>query len=170
MKTTFCVLLCLIVLVSGPAWANVEVVEAEAASNTASNTASNAGGEKSLETAEFIVSYLHMNRRCATCKKLEEYATEAVSTGFAEQLGNGSLVWRTANFEEDSNKHLATKYGLYTQALVVSQIQDGKEVRWENLKAIWPLVNDKEGFVSYVQRQIKSFMEPTEKASQKSDK
>ena len=166
MKTTFSVLLCLIVLVSIQAWANDEVVEAEAASNAASN----AGGEKSLETAEFVVSYLHMNRRCATCKKLEEYASEAVSTGFAEQLGNGSLVWQIANFEEEPNKHLAAKYGLYTQALVVSQIQDGKEVRWKNLNEIWPLVSNKDGFVSYVQSQIKSFMEPTEKASQRSEK
>jgi len=162
MKTTFSVLLCLIVLVSIQAWANDEVVEAEAASN--------AGGEKSLETAEFIVSYLHMNRRCATCKKLEEYASEAVSTGFTEQLGNGSLVWRIANFEEEPNKHLAAKYGLYTQALVVSQIQDGKEVRWKNLNEIWPLVSNKVGFFSYVQSQIKLFMEPSEKASPRSEK
>ncbi len=162
MKTTFSVLLCLIVLVSIQAWANDEVVEAEAASNT--------GDEKSLEAAEFIVSYLYMNRRCATCKKLEENASEAVSTGFAEQLANGSLVWRIANFEEEPNKHLAAKYGLYTQALIVSQIQDGKEVRWKNLNEIWPLVNNKDGFVSYVQSQIKSFMEPAEKASQGSEK
>ena len=123
-----------------------------------------------MKTAEFVVSYLHMNRRCATCKKLEEYASEAVSTGFAEQLGDGSLVWQIANFEEEPNKHLAAEYGLYTQALVVTQIQDGKVVRWKNLKEIWPLVNNRDGFFSYVQSQIKAFMEPTEKASPELEK
>jgi len=161
MKTTFSVLLCLVVLMSIQAWAGDEVVEAEAGNS--------AGGKQSLKTAEFIVSYLHMNRRCATCKKLEEYASEAVSTGFAEQLRDGSLVWRIANFEEGPNQHLAAEYGLYTQALVVSQMQDGKEVRWKNLNEIWPLMSNKDGFVSYVQSQIKSFMDPEEKASQRSE-
>ncbi len=160
MKTKFSVLFCLILLVSIQAWANDEVVEA----------ASSAGGEQSVKTAEFVVSYLHMNRRCATCKKLEEYASEAVSTGFAEQLAGGSLVWQIANFEEEPNKHLAAEYGLYTQALVVTKIQDGKVVRWKNLKEIWPLVSNKDGFVSYVQSQITSFMDPTEKTSQGSKK
>ncbi len=114
--------------------------------------------QSKIETDQYIVSYLHMNRRCATCEKLEEFTTEAVTTGFVELLKDSSLVWTVVNFEEEGNEHLAETYKLYTQSVVISKMRDGKEIEWKALNQIWVLVGDRDEFISYVQAEIKEFM------------
>lgn len=112
---------------------------------------------------QIVVFYLHMNRRCMTCGKLEAYSKEAVETGFAEQLKDSSIVFRVEDFETDGNEHFAKDYQLYSQSLILSRRHDGKETEWKNLDKIWSLVGNKEEFVTYVQTEIADFVSPKEK-------
>ncbi|UCC45335.1 MAG: hypothetical protein JSU65_05290 [Candidatus Zixiibacteriota bacterium] len=118
---------------------------------------------KAKESDRFVISYLHMNRRCMKCGKLEAYSEEAVSSGFAEQLKDSSIVWRVANFQKEGNEHYAKDYQLYVQSLIISRLRDGKEIEWKNLDKIWQLVGDKEKFIAYVQTEVKDFMKPADK-------
>jgi hypothetical protein len=111
-------------------------------------------------TSQVVVSYLHGNRRCPTCMKIEAYSEEAVRGGFAEELADSSLVWQAVNFDEKDNSHLVEHYQLYTQTLIVSRVQDGQEAEWSNLDQIWKLVGDKDKFVEYVQTEVADFMTP----------
>ncbi len=118
---------------------------------------------KSKETQQLdkvVVYYLHMNRRCMTCKKLEAYSKEAIETGFAQQLHDSSVVIEVKNFEQEGNEHFAKKYQLYSQSLILSRQHDGKETEWKNLDKIWELVGNKEEFITYVQNQVKDFLNP----------
>lgn len=118
--------------------------------------------DKTEQPVKFVLSYLHMNRRCMTCEKLEKYSAEAVLTEFATQLKDSSFVWRTLNFEDEGNEHYAKKYSLYSQSLIISKLQDGKEVEWKSLGKIWELVGDKEDFIAYVQAEVREFMNRAE--------
>lgn len=117
---------------------------------------------KPQESDRIVAYYLHMNRRCMTCGKLEAYSQEAITTGFAEQLKDSSIIWRVENFEQEGNEHFAKDYQLYSQSLILSRLRDGKEVEWKNLDKIWTLVRDKEKFITYVQTEVKQFMNPVE--------
>jgi hypothetical protein len=110
-----------------------------------------------------IVYYLHGNRRCATCKKLEAYSEEAVKTKFADALKDSTILWRVVNFEEKEHKHFVEDYQLYAQSLVLSKVQNGEEVDWRNLKDIWKLVGDKDTFIAYVDDELRAFMSPADK-------
>ena len=112
---------------------------------------------------QLVVYYLHGNRRCMTCRKMEAYSEEAVATGFAAQLKDSSIIWQVANFEEEGNEHFAKDYQLYGQSLIVSKLHEGKEIEWVNLDKIWKLVRNKEQFITYVQTEVKDFMIPAEK-------
>jgi hypothetical protein len=118
--------------------------------------------DKAEQPVIFVLSYLHMNRRCMTCEKLETYSAEAVLTEFATQLKDSSFVWRTRNFEDEGNEHYAEKYNLYSQSLIISKLQDGQEVEAKSLGKIWELVGDKEDFIAYVQTEVREFMNPVE--------
>lgn len=116
-----------------------------------------------LPTSDLIVLYyLHMNRRCMTCGKLETYSKEAIETGFAEQLKDSSIVFRVENFEQEGNEHFAKKYQLYSQSLIISRQHNGKETEWKSLDKIWQLVGSQEEFIAYVQTEVASFLEPIE--------
>ncbi|MFZ5981512.1 MAG: nitrophenyl compound nitroreductase subunit ArsF family protein, partial [Candidatus Zixiibacteriota bacterium] len=108
---------------------------------------------------KFVASYFHGDRRCSTCRKIEAYSEEAVTGGFGPQLKDGLLEWRVLNTDEDDNKHYLTDYELYTKSLIISEVEDGKEIRWKNLPKIWELVNNKDEFIGYVRAEIKAYLE-----------
>jgi len=111
---------------------------------------------------QVVVYYLHMNRRCMTCGKLEAYSKEAVESGFAEQLKDSSIVFKVENFEKEGNEHFAKDYQLYSQSLILSRQHQGKETEWKNLDKIWKLVGNKQEFITYVQTEVTDFMHTEE--------
>ncbi len=127
-----------------------------------STGATEADSNDSHESDRIVVYYLHMNRRCMTCEKLEAYSQEAISTGFAEQLKDSIIIWRIENFEQEGNEHFVEDYQLYSQSLILSRQHDGREVQWKNLDKIWKLVGNKEQFITYVQSEVTKFINPTE--------
>ncbi|MEW5924550.1 MAG: nitrophenyl compound nitroreductase subunit ArsF family protein [Candidatus Zixiibacteriota bacterium] len=108
---------------------------------------------------KIIAYYFHGDRRCATCKKLEAYSTEAVQTGFDGQLKSGAIEWHVVNIDEEPNKHFIDDYKLYTKSVIVSHVVDGKETEWKNLEKIWELVGNKDEFMKYVQTEITGYLE-----------
>ena len=102
--------------------------------------------------------YMYGTKRCATCKKLEAFAKEAIETGFVAQLKDSILVWQPINYDEKENKHYIDDYKLYTKALILSRVRDGKEIDWVNLENIWKLVNNKDKYIEYVQVATRKFM------------
>lgn len=106
-----------------------------------------------------VATYFHGDRRCATCLKLEAYSREALETGFAEELGDSTLVWRTVNYDRQENKHFLNDYELFTKALILSRTRNGVEAGWKNLDKIWELVRNKDDFVKYVQDETRDFID-----------
>ncbi len=111
-----------------------------------------------VEDRKIVVYYFHRTMRCATCIKLEEYSDEAIKSGLASQLKKGELEWKIINIEDAGNEHYENDYKLYSQSLVVVELQNGKQRRWKNLEKIWELVGTKEVYFHYVQDEIKNFL------------
>jgi hypothetical protein len=110
-------------------------------------------------TAHYLVAtYFYTTVRCPTCKNIEAYSAEAIQNNFSEELKNGSLVWRTVNTDEPENQHYSKDYQLYTKSLIISEVKDGKEVRWKNLEKIWTHIRDRQKFEQYVVSQINDWL------------
>jgi hypothetical protein len=110
-------------------------------------------------TSDGVVAfYFHGNTRCATCRKIEAYADEAIQMGFAQALETSALRWRVVNVEEPENRHFIEDFQLVTRSVVLAEYRDDKVVRWKNLDKVWQLVRDKDGFTSYVQGETREFL------------
>jgi len=105
-----------------------------------------------------VAFYFHGNVRCATCKKIEAYADEAVHSGFAKSLEDGDLEWQVVNVDEPENRHFVQDFQLVTKSVVLAEYRDGRVVRWENLDKVWQLVRSKDLFVDYVQNETREFL------------
>ena len=105
-----------------------------------------------------VAMYFHGNARCATCKKIEAYADEAIAQGFVDELESGRLTWRVVNIDESANKHFIEDFQLVTRSVVLVEYRDGKVLRWENLDKVWQLVRSKDKFVSYVEGETSEFL------------
>lgn len=96
------------------------------------NTLENNGGaeQKTAQSEKqnrVEVLYFHGKQRCATCMAIEKNAKEAVEAQFAEQLKNGSLVFKTIDVSKEENEAIADKYEVTWSSLFLVRYQDGKE-------------------------------------------
>lgn len=102
--------------------------------------------------------YFHGAFRCPTCRKLEQYAKEALENNFKDALNSGRLTFKVVNIENKGNEHYVNDYKLYTKSLVLSFTKDGKEVRSRNLEKIWEYVGNKDRYENYVRNEVAAFL------------
>jgi len=105
-----------------------------------------------------VAFYFHGNKRCSTCRKLESYSDKAVTGGFAPELDAGELEWRVVNTDDKENVHFITDFELVTKSVVLVEYRDGEVVRFNNLKLVWQLVGDEDGFIRYVRDETRDFL------------
>jgi len=102
-----------------------------------------------------LVYYFHATTRCATCRTIEAYAEETVTSRFASDLQAHRLEWRPVNVEEPANRHFIQDFQLYTRSVVVVDAKNPK--RYKILDRVWQLVRDKAAFQRYVEQEIRAF-------------
>jgi hypothetical protein len=105
-----------------------------------------------------IAYYFHGSQRCKTCLTIEAYAAEAIRTGFADALSDGTLEWKVVNIEEPANEHFVEDYQISTRTVVLVEMKDGKQVRWSTLDRVWDLVDDQPAFMTYIQEETKGYL------------
>lgn len=107
---------------------------------------------------QVVVYYFHGTQRCSNCIKIEAYTKEAVDSAFSAQLRDSVIVWRLVNTDEDTNKHFRQDYQLFTKSVVLSDVADGKQVRWKNLDKIWEYLGDQAAFQAYIREEVAAYL------------
>lgn len=128
-------------------------------SDAGAQAAAAANPAAASQTGQYTAYYFHGNYRCQSCTRIEEWSHEAITSGFAEQLKNGTLQWRVVNMEESEYVHFVKDFNLFTKSLVIVENSGGKPVRWENLQKVWHYLQDQESFSKYVNSSLSAFME-----------
>jgi hypothetical protein len=113
------------------------------------------------QNSKVIAYYFHGNFRCTTCRTIEQYSHDAIHAYFVKELESEKLEFRPVNVEEPENRHFIQEYQLFSKALVLSLVIDGKELKWKNLTDIWKLVRDKDKFFQYVKDEVENFLMET---------
>jgi len=123
----------------------------------------NAVSSPQNQNSAIIVYYFHGTVRCPSCTLLEELIRETVEIGFSQELENGRITMQVINVDEQDHEHFVDDYSLSTQSIVLSQIENGKEMRWKNLDQIWTLLEDQGQLWEYLQNEITKFLKGAQK-------
>ncbi len=127
---------------------------------TGCTKASDPSQAAAASTAPVIqVSYFHRTVRCPSCIKIEALSKQTVEETFGGELAAGWMAWRSLNIDDARNEHFEKDYKLTAQSVVLSEVRDGKEIRWKNLEKVWDLLEDDLGFKKYVQDEVRLFSE-----------
>jgi len=142
--------------------AGVLTVQAETAAAQKSEV-TNDSSTKSADTTvsrdpKVVAYYFHTTARCVSCKKIEAYSQEAIETGFADQIKDGTLRFESVNIDEQENKHFVSDYQLYTKSVIICNMEDGRQKEWKNLTKVWQLIRNKDEFIKYVQDEINAYL------------
>lgn len=78
------------------------------------------------------VLYFHGRQRCATCMAIEQRTRETLKEQFADEMENGTIVFRVIDLSQPENEALADKYEVTWSSLFVCRWKAGRETP-ENL-------------------------------------
>ena len=106
-----------------------------------------------------VVTYFTSNARCPTCLKIEALTKKAVNDGFADELAEGSVVFRTLNIDQPENDRFTKRYDLVFKTVVVSERRSGDETRWVALDEVWDLTNEPAAFIDLVRGAVRKYLE-----------
>lgn len=84
-----------------------------------SNAKSNKTTEEQSQKDRVEVLYFHGKQRCATCMAIEKNAKEAVEAQFADELKNGTVVFKAIDISKAENEKIAEKYEVTWSSLFV---------------------------------------------------
>ena len=115
-------------------------------------------GRPVTEGRKVIAYYFHGNFRCVSCVKIETLSRRAVTEGFPGEIKSGRVEFRELNVDEPQNRHFVEEYQVSSQSLVIVDIRDGRQARWQNLEKVWTLLDSEREFVSYVQNGVSAFL------------
>ncbi len=104
------------------------------------------------------VYYFHGKARCYSCVQIEKLTVEAIRSVFSKELENGDLKLAIVNVSDPENQHFVKDYKLYSQSVVLSHMEDGRQIRWKNLIRVWELLNSEEKFKAYISEEVIKFM------------
>lgn len=106
-----------------------------------------------------LVYYFYDSVRCQTCHKIERLTKETLEESYAKQFADGKLIWKPINVDEPGNEHYLADYGIMSKSVVVSELKDGKQVRWSNLNRVWELIKDDGAFKKYIHDGVAEILE-----------
>jgi hypothetical protein len=104
-----------------------------------------------------VVMCFHRVPGCATCQKMTSYCEEAVQSGFAQQLKDGTVELHVIDFEDPKNAALTKGYKVSSPTLVVAKVAANKVAKYQPLTESWSKVPDKKAFIDYVQSNVKDY-------------
>lgn len=119
--------------------------------------ASAADAPKAPPKDRVVAMYFHRTQRCPTCLKMGSYTEEAIKTGFANQLKEGTVEFHYIDFQNRNNAAFTKAYQITGPALIVAKVGDNKVTETKNLKDIWTHVGDKKAFIKYVQDNVAAY-------------
>ena len=108
-------------------------------------------------TNRVVVMYFHRTQRCPTCQMMGGYTGEAVKSGFAKQLKDGTVEFHFIDFQDPTNAALTNGYQVSGPTLIVARVAGNKVAEYKNLTEIWSNVGNKPAFIEYVQGNIKAY-------------
>lgn len=107
-----------------------------------------------LSADRIVVTYFTGDVRCPSCHQIENMTRQTVETRYADALAAGDIEFRMINVDREANRHYIRDYKLVSKTVIVSKIENGEEVDWENLQDVWRLFGNREDFEAYLSAAI----------------
>ncbi|MBI5403981.1 MAG: hypothetical protein HY959_11320 [Ignavibacteriae bacterium] len=103
----------------------------------------------------FTMYYFHPTARCESCINIENFTKELIETKYNKEP---KIKFIALNIEDTQNEHFRKDFSLKFSSVVLTKQKDNKEEKYKNLDSIWTYSGNKEGFIKYMDSEIKEFI------------
>lgn len=101
-----------------------------------------------------VMTYFTTHVRCTSCRKIEALTRENAELRHADALADGRLVFRVINTDDPGMGGYVDQYQLTSKTVILSHLEDGREVEWKNMNDVWRYFGEPEVFHAYLGQQI----------------
>ncbi len=101
---------------------NTPTKDTDHATSESSKTEKMVEGKNRIEVLDFYGTH-----RCTTCKNIEANTRYTLNTAFKNEVDDGTIVFKTINFDDKKNEPIVTAYFAYGTSLFLNVVKDGKE-------------------------------------------
>ncbi|HSW59862.1 MAG TPA: nitrophenyl compound nitroreductase subunit ArsF family protein [bacterium] len=109
------------------------------------------------------VFYFHGTMRCPSCKKIEAYTRETITSRYKSEMDSGLIEFSEVNVDKPENEKYIEQYQLTTKQVIVSEYENGIEKKWKDLDRVWELLREEEDFKSYVEMEVNGWLNEVKK-------
>jgi len=117
-----------------------------------------AAAKEGVSAEKTVVYYFHGNRRCATCRSIEENTRKVVDSDFGKLVRWSELEFRSVNLDRSENEHFVKDFQLVSRTVVIARVAAGKAVRWKVLDKVWLLAHKPDEFRAYIKDELGDFL------------
>jgi hypothetical protein len=114
-----------------------------------------AGDNLTTDTLEVV--YFHRPQRCSGCIYAETGTRHTLENYFADEMANGTIVFKAINLGDKANATIVEHYGAYTSSLFINSIKGGVE-HIEEVTEIWFLLGKDSEFADLVKSKIDYYL------------
>ena len=84
--------------------------------------------DQSTEKFENVIQVIdfHSTKRCLTCNAIEKQSRETIENNFKNELGAGTIIFKTVNIDEEVNFKLAEEFEASGTSLFINILVDGQ--------------------------------------------
>ncbi|MDD2839785.1 MAG: nitrophenyl compound nitroreductase subunit ArsF family protein [Rickettsiales bacterium] len=111
------------------------------------------GLAEAKDNVNYDLYYFMGNHRCSNCYKIESYTKEVYS-----EFDKKNINFKIINIDQKENEHYIKQYNLYTKSVIISKIENEKEIKYKNLDKIWNYLGSEEKFKEYIRTEINNFI------------
>jgi hypothetical protein len=140
---------------SSPAKAAAAGVTTEGAKAAAVETAPKPAQAVEKED-RVVVYYFHGDRRCPTCRGIQQTIEQAINERFAAETLSGSVVYKEINTDQPDGKTYVRQFELSFSTMVVATMKGDKTLEWENCNKVWDFATDPAKLSEYTAERIKA--------------
>jgi len=105
-----------------------------------------------------VAYYFRGTFRSPACRHLEKNCREAIEANFKDALASGKLEFQVVTLGDKGEGYYANYYKIYARTLILSLVKDGKELKWKNLDKAGAYMNNQEGFLDYINKEVSAFL------------
>ncbi len=145
----------------------------DTSSQFAADRAARAGSPDSLNEAatdpevkpgppdSLVALYFHRTLRCEDCLLMEIYIRDVLESDYLDPLLEGTLRWRSLDYEQPEHAGSAEKYQFGGPALVLSHWSGGREALWARMDEIWQWVDYPDAVADMLRAQLRECLAGT---------
>ena len=108
--------------------------------------------------SQLMILLFHYSESCNQCLNMEKYTNEVLNEYYSDLVTGKKLQFKLMIMDNQDNRNLVERFGLFTTTIVLVQFENKKEKRIKVLNDSWEYSQDEQAFKNMIKKELDQFI------------